>query len=102
MILSKPTLLFRVGTIDPLVIRAKVHESIIPRLKEGDKATVTFESLPGQTFETSITFIALTADTSDVQFPSHFEVQLSLPNPGAKLKVGLRGDVSVTVPDGPR
>ena len=37
-----------------------------------------------------------------MQFPSHFEVQLSLPNPGARLKVGLRGDVSVTVPDGPR
>lgn len=100
--LTKKTKLFVLGGMDPLYIRALVHEIKIPRLRVGDKGTVTFESMPGQTYHAVISRIQLTADTSANQLPSHFEVELTLPNPGLKLKDGLRGQVRVEVPDGPR
>lgn len=100
--LRKKTKLFVLGGMDPMFIRALVHEIKIPRLKVGDKATVTFESMPGEVHHAVISRIQFTADASENQLPSHFEVELTLPNPGMKLKDGLRGQVRVEVPDGPR
>ncbi|GFK93675.1 hypothetical protein NNJEOMEG_01509 [Fundidesulfovibrio magnetotacticus] len=102
MVFNKLTRLFQLGTLDPLIIRALVHESKIPQLRVGDKARVTFESMPGEAREAVITQINVTAEQQETQLPSHFEVQLSLPNPGLTLKVGMRGDIVVTVPDTPR
>jgi len=100
-VLDKKTQLFVVGSMDPLLIRALVHEIKVPKLHVGDKAEVTFESLPGQTFTATISRIPMTADEAEVQMPSHFEVDLTLPNPGILLKEGLKGQVRVTVPDAP-
>ncbi|GAB6036855.1 hypothetical protein JCM15519_14140 [Fundidesulfovibrio butyratiphilus] len=102
VVLTEKTKLFVLGGMDPLYIRALVHEIKVPRLRVGDKATVTFESLPGQVFHAVISRIQLTADATENQLPSHFEVELTLPNPDLKLKDGLRGQVRVEVPDGPR
>lgn len=102
MVFTKLTRLFQLGTMDPLVLRALVHESKVPLLRLGDKARVTFDSMPGEVREAVITQINMTAEDKEVQLPSHFEVQLSLPNPGLKLKVGMRGNIEVTIPDTPR
>lgn len=100
--LDKPTFVMRIGSIDPLLLRAMVHESIVVKLREGDKARVTFDVLPGQTFEAVMSRVSMSATQTDIQFPSHYEVQLTLPNPGNKLKEGMRGNISVEIPDGPR
>jgi len=102
MVFTKLTRLFQLGTMDPLIIRALVHESKVPLLRVGDKARVTFDSMPGVEREAEIRQINMTAEDKEVQLPSHFEVQLSLPNPGLALKVGMRGNVEVTIPDTPR
>ena len=101
MILNKKTQLFMVGSMDPLLIRALVHEIKLPKLHVGDAAEVTFESMPGKTFTARISRIAMSADQADVQMPSHFQVELTLPNPGVVLKEGLKGQVRVKEPDSP-
>jgi hypothetical protein len=102
VILTKKTKLFVVGSMDPILIRALVHEIQLPKLRVGDKAKVVFDTLPEKTFEASIIRIPMTANQTDVQLPSHFEVELSLPNPDLFLKEGMRGQVTVQIPDGPR
>ncbi|WP_243358189.1 efflux RND transporter periplasmic adaptor subunit [Fundidesulfovibrio terrae] len=102
MILTKKTKLFVVGSMDPILVRALVHEIQLAKLRVGDKATIAFDTMPGKTYEATIIRIPMTANQTDVQLPSHFEVELSLPNPGLTLKEGMRGQVSVQVPDGPR
>jgi multidrug efflux pump subunit AcrA (membrane-fusion protein) len=102
VILTKKTKLFMVGSMDPILVRALVHEIQLAKLRVGDKATVAFDTLPGKTFEATVIRIQMTANQTDVQLPSHFEVELSLPNPGLTLKEGMRGQVAVQVPDGPR
>jgi len=101
-ILTKKTRLFVVGSLDPILVRALVHETRVTRLRVGDKANIVFDTLPDKTFEAVIVRIPMTANQTDVQLPSHFEVELSLPNPGLALKEGMRGNVTVKVPDGPR
>lgn len=99
VILGKKTKLFIVGSMNPLLIRALVHEIKLPKLHVGDKAEVTFESMPGKTFTAIVSRIAMSADETDVQMPSHFQVELTLPNPGIVLKEGLKGQVRLTTPD---
>jgi multidrug efflux pump subunit AcrA (membrane-fusion protein) len=100
--LDKKTKLFEVGTMNPLLIKALVHEMLIPKLRVGDKAEVSFESLPGKTYTATISRIPMTTEQTETQLPSHFEVQLTMPNPDLFLKEGLRAQVQVRVPDGPR
>lgn len=102
VILSKKTKLFVVGSMDPILVRALVHEIYISRLRVGDKAVIAFDTLPGKTFEATVVRIQMTAAWADAQLPAHFEVELSLPNPDLALKEGMRGKVTVQVPDGPR
>jgi len=103
VILAKKTKLFVVGSMDPILVRALVHEIYISRLRVGDSAAIaSFDTLPGKTFEAKVVRIQMTAAWSDVQLPAHFEVELSLPNPDLTLKEGMRGKVTVQVPDGPR
>ncbi len=100
-ILDKQVQLFSVGRMDPILIRALVHEMKLPKLHVGDAAAVTFESMPGKTFTAHISRIAISADQSDAQMPSHYQVELTLPNPGIALKEGLRGQVTIAEPDTP-
>jgi multidrug efflux pump subunit AcrA (membrane-fusion protein) len=102
VILTKSTKLFVVGPLDPILIRALVYEKLASRLRVGDKAEVTFQTLPGKTFEATISRIPMTGVQLDTQLPTDFEVELTLPNPDLKLKEGMRGQCKVTVPDGPR
>jgi len=100
-ILEKQVQLFTVGRMDPLLIRALVHEMKLPNLHVGDEAAVTFASMPGKTYTARISRIAISADQSDAQMPSHYQVELTLPNPGIALKEGLRGQVTIAEPGTP-
>lgn len=102
MVFTKKAQLFTVGILDPILIRAVVYESDLPKLKVGDKASVTFQSLPGQTFETTIDTINYVAQTTDPQEPVYYEVQLSLPNHELRIKEGMRCQVAVSLADQPK
>ncbi|GFK95735.1 Macrolide export protein MacA [Fundidesulfovibrio magnetotacticus] len=94
--LSRDTELFQVGLLDPILIRAQVHEIEALRLKLGDKAKVTFDSLPGKTLEASISRIPWAPLPTALHQPSYYEIELTLPNPDFSLKEGLKAQVSIT------
>uniref|UniRef100_A0A7C4ELR6 HlyD family efflux transporter periplasmic adaptor subunit n=1 Tax=Fundidesulfovibrio putealis TaxID=270496 RepID=A0A7C4ELR6_9BACT len=87
--------LFQVGTLDPILIRAQVHEIEALRLKLGDQASVVFDSIPGKTFTATVSRIPWAPLPSTLQQPSYYEIELTLPNADYTLKEGLKGLVTI-------
>jgi multidrug efflux pump subunit AcrA (membrane-fusion protein) len=93
--LAKEAELFQVGTLDPMIIRAQVHEIEAQKLKENMAATVTFDSIPGKKFAASVSRIPWAPMPAALQQPSYYEVELTIPNPGLELKEGLKGQIII-------
>ncbi len=87
--------LYEIGTMDPLVLRAEVHEIEAQKLREGDKASVTFDSVPGRTFVATVTTIPWAPLPSGLQQPSYYQIELTIPNGDLRLKEGLKGQVTI-------
>ncbi len=102
MTFTKQAHLIAIGRLDPIIIRASVHEIAVQKLKLGDPATVSFHSLPGQTFTTTISKINYVAQPAMMQQPSFYEIELTLANPDLRIKEGMRCDVTVNLPDAPK
>jgi len=101
-VFTKKTTLFIIGQMDPILVRAAVHEIAAHKLKVGDQAALTFASLPGQTFHSTIAKIDYMPQSASSQEPSYYQVEMSLANPEARIKEGMRCDVSVTVSGTPQ
>jgi len=89
------TELFQVGTLDPMLVRAQVHEIETLRLHVNDPATVTFDSMPGKKFPATVSRIPWTPVPSPISQPSYYEIELTLPNPDASLKEGMKAEVTI-------
>lgn len=87
---------FIVGNLDPMIIKAQVHELDAMRLRLGDRAEVQSSSLPGKKFTAQVTRVSWSSITTAPDQPSFFEVEFSVPNPDHLLKDGLK--VQLTVP----
>jgi len=93
--LTRDTELLQVGLLDPLIIRAQVHEIEAQRLKLGDQAKVNFDSIPGKDYTATISRIPWSPLPTTLQQPSYYEIELTLPNPDLSLKEGLKGLVTI-------
>ncbi|MCF6290729.1 MAG: HlyD family efflux transporter periplasmic adaptor subunit [Desulfobacterales bacterium] len=81
----------QVGVMEPMLIRARVHEIESTRLSPGDLAEFSLESIPGRMFEARINSISWTSTSMRLDQPSYYEVEFVLPNPELVLKEGLKG-----------
>ena len=95
MAFTKQASLISIGRLDPIIVRASVHEIAAQKLKVGDKATVFFHAMPGQPFHTTISKIDFVAQPAMLQQPSFYELEMTLPNPDLRIKEGMRCDVTV-------
>lgn len=77
--------------IDPLRIAVLVPEEVIPQIKKGDLATITFDALNHGNIEGRVSFILPVADTSSRTYP----VRIQLKNPHRTFKVGMVARVSL-------
>ena len=93
--LSKEAELFQVGSLNPMIIRAQVHEIEAQKLKDGQAASVTFESVPGKKFTATVSRIPWAPIPAALQQPSYYEIELTIPNPDAELKEGLKGQITI-------
>jgi RND family efflux transporter MFP subunit len=81
---------------DPILFMVPLPERYVPFLKIGDKATVTFDALPGKVFQGEIDAVIPKADTAARTFP----VRIKIPNPKGQIKPGMLG--RATLPSGDR
>ena len=84
---------FIIGIMDPMILRAQVHEMEAVELKVGDQAYFVLESMPEKKFPATITDISWTPTTQAIDQPSYYQVQFNVPNPDFVLKEGFRGKV---------
>lgn len=87
---------FLVGVMNPMIVRAKVHEMEAMRLKVGDKAQVQVDSVPGRTFPATVSRLAWSPDTLDPVEASYYQVELAMPNDENILKNGLKCRVTIS------
>jgi multidrug efflux pump subunit AcrA (membrane-fusion protein) len=86
---------FLIGVMDPMIMRAQIHEMEAFRLSLGDKAEITVESLPGRRFVAQVSRTSWTPLTPALEQPSYYEIELTVPNPDIELKDGLKGEILV-------
>jgi len=95
MAFTKQAPLVTIGKLDPMIVRASVHEIAMQRLKAGDPATVVFNAWPGEKFQTTISKVDYVAQPAMLQQPSFYLIELTLPNPDLRIKEGMRCEVAV-------
>lgn len=72
---------------------ANVDEADIGNVKEGDRVTFTVDAYPDDTFEGTVKQVRLEATTTNNVVT--YEVVISAPNAGLKLKPGLTANVTI-------
>lgn len=92
--IDKNTPLFHIGIMDPMVIRAQVHEIEAARITLGDRAEVSLESIPGRIFHATVQRIPWAPILSSLTQPTYYEVELSLSNPDLLIKEGFKAQVT--------
>ncbi|EFL52505.1 conserved hypothetical protein [Solidesulfovibrio fructosivorans JJ]] len=98
MAFTKQASLISIGRLDPIIVRASVHEIAAQKLKVGDPVSIVFHTLPGQTFHSTISKVDFVAQPAMLQQPSFYRVEITLPNHDLRIKEGMRCDVTVTLP----
>ncbi|WP_167321340.1 efflux RND transporter periplasmic adaptor subunit [Syntrophobacter fumaroxidans] len=84
---------FIVGAMDPMVMRSQVHEMDAIHVAVGDKASVSFDSIPGKTFEGKVSRLSWSPAGAALEQPSYYEMEVLLPNPDLALKDGFKGQI---------
>jgi HlyD family secretion protein len=88
------------GQLNDLTIKVYIPEDLYGKINLGDKAQVTSDSFPNQTFEAVVVRIADQAEytprnvqTKNDRATTVFAIKLSVTNPDGKLKPGMPVDV---------
>lgn len=79
---------------DPILFKVPVPERYIPSIKRGDAAQVSFDALPGTSFQGRISAVIPRADDASRTFP----VRIEISNPDGRIKPGMLG--RATLPTG--
>lgn len=88
---SPGTPVARIVQADTMRILAGIPERYALHVSAGSDASVAFDVLPEEALAGSITFVGATVDPDSRTFP----IELTLPNPGGRIKPGMVADVSV-------
>ena len=86
------------GVMDPMLLRAPVHEIEALKLKVGDEADITVESLPGQKFTAQVSRLPWAPPAISLDQPTYYDVEFKVPNPDLLLKEGLKATIEIRRP----
>jgi len=87
-----PTYLLTVADLSRLVVKMKISEMDILKLREGMDVKVTVDALPGQEFPSKVTLVSPQAE-KDSNNLKNFKVEVTLLKGDARLKPGMTARV---------
>lgn len=87
-----PTYLMTVADLSRLIVKMKISEMDILKLKEGMDVKVTVDALPGQDFPAKVTLVSPQAEKDSNNLKS-FKVEVTLLKGDARLKPGMTARV---------
>jgi RND family efflux transporter MFP subunit len=82
---------FTLMDVDPVRVRVGIPESEIGGVRVGQRAEVALPALPGQRFAGRVTLVGIAADPAT----RTYAVEVSVPNPAHRLKVGMVAEARV-------
>ena len=83
----------QIGVMDPMVLRAQVHEIEAMQLLPGDQAEVILDSLPGRKVNARVSRVSWAPTNVTLDQPTYYHVEFSAANPDLLLKEGLKGTI---------
>ncbi len=86
-----------IAPTNPMVVRCKVHELDLVKLKMGDRGTVIFDAIPDKKFACKISRIPWISRNPALEVPADYEIECLLENGDGKIKDGLTCNVRITV-----
>ncbi|MDD3472673.1 MAG: HlyD family efflux transporter periplasmic adaptor subunit [Syntrophaceae bacterium] len=86
-----------VATTHPMVVRCKVHELDLVKLKTGDRGSVTFDAIPEKRFPCKVSRIPWVSRNPALESPADYEIECLLDNTDGKIKDGLTCNVKISV-----
>ncbi len=87
-------------TVSPtgdMVIRCKVHELDLVKLRQGTKGTVVFDALPEKKFVCRVSIIPWVSRNPALEVPADYDIECTLEDMDMDLKEGLTCNVKVSV-----
>jgi macrolide-specific efflux system membrane fusion protein len=93
--INKGTSVMMIGVMNPMLLRALVYESEALKLKMGEEAVITLESLPGRKFTARLSRIAWAPSAVSLENPTYYEVEFEVANPDLVLREGMKATVTM-------
>lgn len=94
----------RIADLSEVTIKIYVPETVLPRVRLGQKADLSVDAFKDRTFDATVIHISPTAEftpkniqTKEERVKLVFAVKLRVANPDGTLKAGLPADVSMTL-----
>jgi len=89
---TQPSYLMTIADLSTLLVKMKISEMDILKLKEGMSVSVKVDALPGVTFPSRVTLVSPKADTDSNNLKT-FKVEVTLGGRDARLKPGMTARV---------
>ncbi len=91
---------FHAMTLAPMsevVVRCKVHELDLVKIRTGDRGTVSFDAIPDKEYSCRVNRIPWVSRNPALEVPADYEIECVLEKPDSTLKEGLSCNVKVSV-----
>jgi len=89
---TQPSYLMTIADLSTLIVKMKISEMDILKLKQGMSVSVTVDALPGATFPSRVTLVSPKADKDNNNLKT-FKVEVTLGGRDARLKPGMTARV---------
>ncbi len=89
--------LVRIAALNPIWVMGSIYEQDIPLVKKGMKAAVTFDNLPGETFEGTVDYVYPYVEGKS----RTAQVRIKLPNKKGEILPRMYATVQLRVPVAP-
>jgi HlyD family secretion protein len=103
-VVSPGTPVFTFADLKHIWLRAYVAETDLGRIRWGEKAKITVDSLPGKTFTGRISFISSKAEFTPKSVETHeervtlvYRIKIDIYNPAYELKPGMPADARLAL-----
>lgn len=83
-----------------MIVEASLHETVIKKVKAGQKCTVTIDAMPGRNFEGEVRFVALLPDSNSFWANPNqrlFKTEIGIVNPVPEMRPGMSCKVEILV-----
>ncbi|MEW6350911.1 MAG: biotin/lipoyl-binding protein [Thermodesulfobacteriota bacterium] len=86
-----------VAPMDSVVVRCKVHELDLVKLKPNDRGTVSFDAIPKTEFRCTVLRIPWTPQNPSLEVPADYDIECLIEDAEGRIKEGLTCNVKVSV-----